>query len=66
MGFAKGSTHSYGLDYSNSLIGTDTGTYARATNNCLSYCGNVLNAGGLNVQMNSSLGTFRFLKSLGP
>jgi hypothetical protein len=53
------------LDYSNSLLGANTGIYDRLTNSCLSYCGNVLNAGGLNVPINSSLGTYRFLNSLG-
>jgi RHS repeat-associated protein len=53
------------LDYSSDLIGTDTGPYDQMYNSCLSYCGNVLNAGGLNVPTNSSLGTYRFLRSLG-
>lgn len=53
------------LDYSNSLLGTNTGTYNALTNSCLSYCGNVLNAGGLDVSVNSTLSTARFLASLG-
>jgi hypothetical protein len=44
------------MDYSSSLIGTVTGTYIKLTNSCLSYCVNVLNAGGLDVPVNSSLG----------
>jgi len=54
------------LDYMNGLLGENTGTYNSFSNSCLSYCGNVLNAGGLNVPLNSTLGTARFLNSLGP
>jgi RHS repeat-associated protein len=53
------------LGFSRGLIGTDTGVYNSLTNSCLSYCGNVLNAGGLNVPLNSTLGTIRFLRGLG-
>jgi hypothetical protein len=53
------------LDFSSSVIGTDTGVYNAFTNSCLSYCGNVLNAGGLNVPLNSTLGMVRFLQALG-
>jgi RHS repeat-associated protein len=53
------------LDYSSNLVATNTGAYNPAYNSCLSYCGNVLNAGGLDVPLDSSVGTYRYLNDLG-
>jgi RHS repeat-associated protein len=53
------------LNYSSDLIGQTVGPYSKLENSCLSYCGNVLNAGGLEVPLNSSLGTMRYLNSVG-
>ena len=54
------------IDYMNSMIGTNPGPYNTFSNSCLSYCGNVLNAGGLDVPLNSTSGTAKFLRSLEP
>ena len=53
------------FDYAESLLWENTGPYHPYTNSCLSYCGNVLNAGNLNVPVNSTMGTAHFLNSLG-
>ncbi len=37
------------MAYSKSMIGVPTGPYDRFTNSCVTYCGDVLRAGGVNV-----------------
>jgi hypothetical protein len=51
------------LSYSQSMIGQNTGLYNLGTNSCITYCGNVLRAGGLNVP-NTTKDLIRHLRGL--
>jgi len=51
------------LGYSQSMIGQNTGPYNLQTNSCVTYCGNVLRAGGLNVP-DTTTDIARYLRGL--
>lgn len=49
------------LRYQRSVLGTDTGRYVLKTNSCVTHCGDVLRAGGVEAVPKTTLGLMKWL-----